>query len=452
MFFFKRAILYLSRKKGKTLILFLLTFIVSTFVLSGFSVLYAAEEAAENMRIKVGAAFHIRPFGRDVWMQESNEDNDVRSVITKEAIQEIMKESNIKYYNGRSTGYAKGLRFLPGAFDTDENNMGQIVANHYSVLHSNFQESILEVIDGRHITPADENVVLISETLAALNELHVGDYVVLFPAEPAWEEGRYVNALQDDKTAVNARIIGVFKELELQKNAAYQPTAALRTNLIYSDHTFLVNLGLAQEGEYTGGASFYITDPLDLDAVVSKVRQSDLIDWQNFLIRKDDYNYEKISAELQTIQNLVRMLIICVSAVSALVLLLILMMRMRGRVREAGILMSVGIAKKEILGQFAVEATVIAVSAFVCSWFVAGLISDRVESGILDNLQAVRIEELALQTGMAGNQVSSVQIAMPVGIVLLIYICLLTVMIAVTCMSALPILKMRPGEILSKIS
>lgn len=423
MSFFKRTVLYLSRKKGKTLILFILLFIVSAFVLSCFSILYATGEVAANMRTAVGSAFHIRASVMDAFMQESNEGNRGQCAITEDAIQEIMKEGDIKYYNGRSTGYVKGLQFLPGAYDTNENNMGQVLANHYSALHSNFQESTLELIEGRHITSNDENVVIISETLAALNGLHIGDTAMFFPAELAREEGQFVDVLQDSKTTVNAEVIGIFKELETQGDAANQPTAGLRSNLIYSDHTFLIKLCLAKRGEYTGGVSFYIADPLNLDAVVDKVRQSTLIDWNHFFIRTDDFNFKKISTGLQTIQNLIRILIICVSVVSASVLILILIMRMRGRVQETEILMSVGIAKKEILGQFIAETAAIAVSAFICSYFAAGFISGKVENGILDNLRVVRIEEQALQTGIVSNSVPSALINMPVAIVLFIYFC-----------------------------
>jgi len=68
MSFLKRTMLYLARKKGKTLILFLLIFTVSAFVLSCFSILYATGEVAANMRTAVGAAFHIRS-SVDVSMQ-----------------------------------------------------------------------------------------------------------------------------------------------------------------------------------------------------------------------------------------------------------------------------------------------------------------------------------------------------------------------------------------------
>lgn len=452
MSFLKRTMLYLARKKGKTLILYLLLFTVSTFVLLCFSLLYATGEVAANMRTAVGAAFHIRSSTVDISTQGTSISSGKRSVITEEAVREIMENSELKYYNGRNSGYAKGLQFMPGAYHTDENSMGQISANNYSMLNSFFQEKVLELTEGRHITPSDKNVVLISETLAALNGLSVGDTVALSPAELAQEGNDLIDALKDTETTAKAKIIGIFRELEPQVGAAYQPTAGLEANLIFSDHAFLATLRLSNEGEYTGGVSFYMQDPLYLNAVVDKVQQTDLIDWDSFFIRKDDFNYEKISAGLQTIQNLIMTLLVCVSVVSAAVLILILAMRMRGRIHEAGILMSVGIPKKEILGQFAAEVVIVAIVAFMCSYFAAGFVSGRVESGILDNLQVVQIEENALQTGLVGNSVPASLLTMPIVITFVIYTFLLLAILSSACLSALAIIKLKPREILSKMS
>jgi ABC-type antimicrobial peptide transport system permease subunit len=437
MSFLKRSMLYLTRKKGKTLILFLLLFMVSAFVLSCFSLLYATGEVATNMRTAVGAAFHIRPVGKE-------------AVITEQAVHQIMAGDKLKYYSGRNSGYAKGLEFMPGAYHTSENNMGQVSANNYSALHPHFQDKVLELTEGRHITPSDEYAVLISETLAALNGLSVGDMVMLSPAELAQEGDVFIDALIDNQTTARAKIIGIFKEAQPQADASYQPTAGLRSNLIFSDHTLPTALGLAKAGEYTGGVSFYIGDPLYLDDVIKAVEQTDSIDWNSFFIRKDDFHFEKVSSGLVVIQSLIKTLLVCVGVVSAAVLLLILTMRMRGRVHEAGILLSVGIPKREILGQFIAEVVAVAIVAFACSYFAAGFISGFVENGIHDNLQVVEISEQALQTGILGNSAPTVLLTMPPMITTLIYVCLMAVISTSALLASLAIVKLKPREIFAQ--
>jgi ABC-type antimicrobial peptide transport system permease subunit len=416
---------------------------ISTFVLSCFSLLYATEKVALNMRTSVSAAFHIRPI--DISTQGE------KNVISEKSVQQIMSTKNLKYYNGRNSGYAKNINFIPGAYHTYENNMGQISANNYSALHPNFQDKIFELTEGRHITTSDKNVLIISETLANFNGLSVGDVVTLSPAKLAQENGKFVDSLLENKTKVSAKIIGIFKELAPQADSAYQPTAGLRLNMLFSDHSFLTELGIANEGEYADGVSFYMVDPLYLDDVVNEVKQMNSIDWNSFFVHKDDFGYEKISAGLQTIQNLIKILLVCVSVVSTAVMILILTMRMRGRTNEAGILMSVGIPKRAILGQFIAEVAIVSVVAFVCSFFVSSFVSGKITNKIIDVLQVKNINEQVLQTGFINN-LESTLFTMPVQTTMLIYACLTAVILISVLLSSLAIIKLKPREIFSKMS
>ena len=51
----RRAFFYTTRKRGKTLILLLTLFVISTFVLTGLSILAAADHSALSLR-QIGRA------------------------------------------------------------------------------------------------------------------------------------------------------------------------------------------------------------------------------------------------------------------------------------------------------------------------------------------------------------------------------------------------------------
>ena len=59
---FRRAALYLVRKKGKATLLFLIFFLVSGLLLICFSILDGTEQASRDLRANIGAAFYIRPY------------------------------------------------------------------------------------------------------------------------------------------------------------------------------------------------------------------------------------------------------------------------------------------------------------------------------------------------------------------------------------------------------
>ena len=62
---YRRAALYLARKKGKAVLLFLIFFLVSALLLICFSVLNGTGQAARDLRSNIGAAFYIRPYAAD---------------------------------------------------------------------------------------------------------------------------------------------------------------------------------------------------------------------------------------------------------------------------------------------------------------------------------------------------------------------------------------------------
>lgn len=56
---FKRAFLYVTRKRGKTVLLFAILLIMATFVLTGLSIWKASEGAQLDLRQSLGGKFDI---------------------------------------------------------------------------------------------------------------------------------------------------------------------------------------------------------------------------------------------------------------------------------------------------------------------------------------------------------------------------------------------------------
>lgn len=57
---FKRAILYLTRKKMRSILLFLLLFFMGLFMLAGLSIRSGADQAAEEMRKSISSGLEIK--------------------------------------------------------------------------------------------------------------------------------------------------------------------------------------------------------------------------------------------------------------------------------------------------------------------------------------------------------------------------------------------------------
>ena len=366
----RRAALYLARKKGKSMLLFLIFFLASALLLICFSILDGTGQAARNLRSNIGAAFYIRPYAQ-MTLVDGALSEGTTPVISQQSIDEVIDASQgqIKAFNTEHYGYAKSdqLHFLPGAGDSEASNMGRVTAVRDSGLTDVFLNEEYTLLAGRHIQPEDENKILISAELAAENSLEIGDVLTLTHAGLGQRDGEYIDTIPEKTAFAQVEIVGIF-QYSGATGSADTPTAGKAANHMYSDSHLLVHLQEQQEGIYAGEIAFYIADPLELNALLERVAAIDSIDWENHILRKNDLQYEQIAGQLQNLQNLAAALIAIVSALSIAILVLILMMRIRGRIHEAGICLSVGKPKTEIIGQFALEACVLLCAGFLLAF------------------------------------------------------------------------------------
>lgn len=449
----KRAGLYLLRKKGKAISIFLLIMVVSTFLISCFSLLTASEKLASDIRGALGAAFYLRA-STGIVSDENGEmtvmENHIR--ITDNEIKRIQNCGNIAYYNPINYGYAKGeqLTFIHGEKHTEDNNMGAVTALRYSALETDFADEVLALAAGRHITEADTNAVLISSEVTAVNGLFVGDKIVLSSSELGEADGEYIDVWSGERKETVVTIVGIYDILEADANVT--ATAGRQENRIYASIDVLTQLAASEPSVYTGEVGFYVTDPKTLDEIVSKVQQIEEIDWKTHFIRTNDFQYSKISDSLTSLGDLIKILSACVSIVSAAILTLILTLRIRGRIPEAGILLGAGIPKGEIIKQFLLEVLSVAAAAFLFSYAAGFGISHNLGNHLLADFQPNLINAAALQNGMSDAVSIDSYLTLGIGKTLLIYGCQLIVVVLSVLLSSASILKLKPREILTKMS
>ena len=449
----KRAGLYLLRKKGKAISIFLLIMVVSTFLISCFSLLTASEKLASDIRGALGAAFYLRA-STGVVSDKNGEmtvtENHIR--ITDNEIKRIQNCGNIAYYNPINYGYAKGeqLTFIHGEKHAEDNNMGAVTALRYSALETDFVDEVLALAAGRHITEADTNAVLISSEVAAVNGLSVGDKIVLSSSELGEADGEYIDVWSGERKETVVMIVGIYDILEADANVT--ATAGRQENRIYASIDVLTQLAANEPSVYTGEVGFYVTDPKTLDEIVSKVQRIEEIDWKTHFIRTNDFQYSKISDSLTSLGDLIKILLACVSIVSAAILTLILTLRIRGRIPEAGILLGAGIPKGEIIKQFLLEVLSVAATAFLFSYAASFGISHNLGNHLLADFQPNLINAAALQNGISDAVSIDSYLTLGIEKTLLIYGCQLIVVVLSVLLSSASILKLKPREILTKMS
>lgn len=373
----KRVFISILRKKGKSISLFLLVCVVAIFLISCYGVLNGSGRLREEIRTSLGAAFYIRG-NTEVTMNENGEaqikENQIH--ITQNEMDQITKTREIHYCNPINYGFIKSdaIQFIPGDRHTEENNMGKVTALQFSALAPDFIEETTVLKEGKHITATDHRKILISDRLAASNHIVVGDSLTLTHAKFGECDGAYIDEIPKKTAFVLVEVSGIYK-CNIQENPM-KPTAAIAENEIYASLDVLDELQESQTGIYTGEVDFYITDPAKLDQITRYVQQLESIDWSTHFIRTNDFQYSQIADQLASLGNLGKILLVLVSVVSTAVLTLLLTIHMRSRMREAGILLSVGITKWQIIAAFLLEVMMIAIAALILSYFISFGITD----------------------------------------------------------------------------
>ena len=140
MSIFKRAFLYVTRKWGKTILLFAILLIMATFVLTGLSIWKASEAAQLDLRQSLGGKFDIFPDWNNspYVVKETAQDNEVDEETGKtnstffmystvqlmpENIAAINSVPGIKYSSARNDILARfdNLSLFPGTVSVAEN-------------------------------------------------------------------------------------------------------------------------------------------------------------------------------------------------------------------------------------------------------------------------------------------------------------------------------------------
>ena len=397
----KRAVLYDTRKKGKSLALLLLFVLITLFVTISFSVLSATQAAATNLRETVGASFTLR--GKPVELSTGGEDYAMQFVlISQQDINLIAGNTEIKAHNAQQSATAAASSFIfPSGMPS-----GTISANTSSAWNRNFTSGILTLAEGRHITQDDCHAALVSRELAEENGLQIG------------------SELSFKDPAATVEIIGIYES---------DPSMEFDADTIFTDHNILWVLMESEAGTYSGRVDFFVTDPARLETVMEQIKKDTPLQWEDYMIQTDTAEYDAIAYQLSTIGRLTTLLIVSAIIVSIVVLFLILAMRIRGRVHEVGVLLAVGVAKGHIIAQFFVETTAILLLAFFFSCPVSYFAVVQIGTFLRDMVGAVNVDlpawKLLLQYGIE------------------IFVVLAGVMIA-----AYPIFWLHPKEILSKMS
>ena len=406
---YKRALLYVIRKKGKSLTLFLLLLFITVSVMVGVSIRDGTAKAAENLRATIGASFTMSGNINNLDFHDGESGYTAEKIpISLNTVEQIRNIEGIKIYNAEqhTSVIAEGIYYLSGM------SSGSLSANTETACQTDFMNGILELAKGRHITEDDRDAALISDKLAAENHLQVGSELILKSA--SGDSGEQTKVL----------IVGLYSS---DGKMEYDD------DTIFTTHDIYWKLSGQKPFGYSGNVTFYVTDPKELNHIVEQVQQITSIQWEDYFIRINESEYKAVAYQIQTMERLTEILITVIAGVGFIVVALVLAMRIKNRIHEAGIFLSVGESAPQIMLQLICEIFMITVLVFLVSPMLGRFIVGQVEAA-LKNMGTVIVMPISLKT-------TALQFLLET---------LIIVFAVVT--AALPVARMKPKDILSKMS
>ena len=453
---FKRAWLYVTRKRKKSLIMLLILFGMSTAVLSGIAIRKATSVTEQSMKQGINAGFELSMF---------DSDNSTTGMLTDQMIEKVSNIKGVKSYNRRllETAGTEDVEYVQvknrvGQYDSEYEALIKdallLSGNDYSELDPRFVTGMVKLIEGRHITKEDRHKLIISKDLAEKNNLQIGSKISINVPKALLESS-------EPKSDIVLEVVGIFEVL------SQDGTAAL-SHLDLVENSFITDLTTVKEYKGVGEQTVYnvvnvaVEDPKQLDSIVKQVKQLP-INWKNNQLIKNEDVYEGLSGSLDAMNDLVNMMIMGCILISILILVLILTFWIQGRIHETGILISLGISKWRVISQYILELLFIAIVSFGLSCFSANMIAQTIGEKMLEKAGTQSQQQILNGFGgfsLSGDPESSavvqtikhIEVAITAEEIINVSIIGVGIIVVAVILASLSIFRLQPKQILSQMS
>ena len=423
----KRAGAYLVRKKIRTGILFFIMMLITAAVLAVLSMQESTGKVQTKLLELSNSGFQIESL-----LQDGNIEQKKLSQVEQV---EAVKEAQYEFDGIGQLEDAKAVE-REQAVQLDQGNMGELVGYHgvtSSDQELNFASGALNLKEGRALTKDDSGKVLVHEELAKENNWTVGSKIKL------------KNFQNGDATAnskeVTVEIVGIFNGKLSEQSTGL--TSDLTENRIYMDYKTSQSLiGKDESNAIVHRAIFTVKDPSKLEEVISRVKELPL-KWDSMQLSKNEQVFEQVASPIQNFKSLMTLLTSSVFVLAVIVLFLILLFTLRERIHEFGILMSVGISRKEIIAQILLELYTVAATSSIFALMLGSFVAKQFYTGLLTSDEIPPQVKSLFESSLP--EFSLMQGLLTIGVVLII------IALAVLFSTAVILMK-KPKKILSQMN
>ena len=423
----KNAIAYITRKKNRTFIIFVILTILLSCLYSCLSIMKSSNSLEESLYKISNSSLSIT--------KKDGGHFDIHQFKDIEKIKEV--EEKVFQYNGLAKPVK--AKVVDGEQKIERDDLADEFKNVLSLEAANktekntlFNSGVFTIKKGRNIEENDRRKILIHEDFAKENNLKLNDVISLELIE-------FDNNGQ--KKECKFEIVGIFSGKKQEKYTGL--SSDFSENMVFVDYeTSQEALGRTEGSEVANKILMFSSSPEATDSALNKIKKLN-IDWSEYTIEKDTTAFEETLESVRGIKYIIKIMTCSVMLSGIVVLSLILILWLRERIYEIGVLLSIGISKIKIVTQFILELIFISLPSIISSLLLGNLLLSQIVDGFIssDNSAAI-INSLFNKNDWILCLENLIQ-----SYFILISIIILSVIVASTM-----ILVKKPKEILSKIS
>ena len=423
----KNAIAYITRKKNRTFIIFVILTIVLSCLYSCLTIMKSSNEIEKTLYESSNSSISITK--KDGKYFNVNQFKDI------EKLKEI--EETIIQYDGLAK--LKDAKVISGEQKINREDLSDEFKNVVSLEATNntkrnilFSSGVFTIKEGKNIGENDKNSIIVHEEFAKQNNLKLGDEVDLELLDLEKSE---------EIKSHKFKIIGIFSG---KKQETYTGLSSdFSENMVFVDYsTSQEILNKSENNKIANKILMYSGSAESTDLALNKLKELK-IDESTYFVKKDSNAFEESLESVSGIKHMIKIMTYSIMLGGIIVLSLILILWLRERIYEIGIFLSIGTSKIQIIMQFIFELLFISIPSIISSLFLGNVLIKVIAGGLINS-------ENSMISG--GNLINDSSFMLNITTFGQSYLVLISIIVLSVVFASSLILIKKPKEILSKIS
>ena len=423
----KNAIAYITRKRNRTLIIFIILTIVLSCLYSCLTIMKSSNEIEKTLYESSNSSISITK--KDGKYFNVNQFKDI------EKIKEV--EKIIIQYDGLAK--LKDAKVVSGEQRINREDLSDEFKNVVSLEATNntkrnilFSSGVFTIKEGKNIEENDKNSIIVHEEFAKQNNLKLGDEVDLELLDLEKSE---------EIKSHKFKIIGIFSG---KKQETYTGLSSdFSENMVFVDYsTSQEILNKSENNKIANKILMYSSSAESTDLALNKLKELK-IDESKYFVQKDSNAFEESLESVSGIKHMIKIMTYSIMLGGIIVLSLILILWLRERIYEIGIFLSIGTSKIQIIMQFIFELLFISIPSIISSLFLGNVLIKVIAGGLINS-------ENSMISG--GNLINDSSFMLNITTLGQSYLILISIIVLSVVFASSLILIKKPKEILSKIS